>query len=414
MVIRHGIPVVSNQVCFSLLDRRAAGELSRVALEEGVGLLAFGTLGGGFLSDRSVGRPEPASIPDWSRMKYKRFIDAGGGWDAVPGAPRGARGGGGAARRLGVERRLGLGAVATPPCAPPSSARGSARRSTARTTCAPSTSRSTRTTSPRIGAAAGALDPIPGDCGDEYRRPPFLTASGDLSHHLDALPPVFPSEPVPGRPDRTRATSGSVWEAKAGFSRAVRVGDRVLVSGTTATDPHGPPGLRGGRRGAGGLRARQDPARRWARSGRSPRTWCGRGSTCAAPRTGRGCRAPTPAPSAPRARPTPCWAGSTSSGPTTWRSRPRPSWPVTAVRGLTGGGRQDDASASRTKVHVAHKARRPSGPPGDALRVTEPGREGTTHHDQTTPPRRPRRRRARRRRRCRPPPSRSTTSSPTA
>ena len=26
--------------------------------------------------------------------------------------------------------------------------------------------------------------PIPGDCGDEYRTPPFLTASGDLSHHL--------------------------------------------------------------------------------------------------------------------------------------------------------------------------------------------------------------------------------------
>ena len=27
-------------------------------------------------------------------------------------------------------------------------------------------------------------NPIPGGCGDEYRRPPYLTASGDLSDHL--------------------------------------------------------------------------------------------------------------------------------------------------------------------------------------------------------------------------------------
>jgi len=43
-----------------------------------------------------------------------------------------------------------------------------------------------------LSAAAQALDLIPGDCGDEYRKPLFLTASGDLSHHLDALAPVFP------------------------------------------------------------------------------------------------------------------------------------------------------------------------------------------------------------------------------
>ena len=45
----------------------------------------------------------------------------------------------------------------------------------------------------RISAATEALDPIPGDCGDEYRKPPFLTASGDLSHHLGELPPLFPT-----------------------------------------------------------------------------------------------------------------------------------------------------------------------------------------------------------------------------
>jgi enamine deaminase RidA (YjgF/YER057c/UK114 family) len=76
---------------------------------------------------------------------------------------------------------------------------------------------------------------IPGDCGDEYRRPPFLTAAGDLSHHLDALPRPFEAEAVPGRNDRRRVGSGSVWEGTGGYSRAIRVGDRILVSGTTAT-----------------------------------------------------------------------------------------------------------------------------------------------------------------------------------
>lgn len=38
---------------------------------------------------------------------------------------------------------------------------------------------------------------------------------------------------------RTRVSTGTEWESKVGYSRAVRVGDRVEVAGTTATDEDG-------------------------------------------------------------------------------------------------------------------------------------------------------------------------------
>ncbi|MBW4708417.1 hypothetical protein KX928_11540 [Roseobacter sp. YSTF-M11] len=92
-----------------------------------------------------------------------------------------------------------------------------------------------------IRAAVKTLGRVPGDCGDEYHKPPCLTASGDLSDHLHALPPVFGVISAPARPKKSRALSGSIYEEKAGFARAHRTGTSIRVSGTTATDPHGNP-----------------------------------------------------------------------------------------------------------------------------------------------------------------------------
>ena len=90
LALADGIPLCSNQVSFSLLDRRAAAALADVCQDYGVGLLAYGTLCGGFLADQWLGREEPDDIADWSRMKYRRFIDAAGGWRVFQGILRAA------------------------------------------------------------------------------------------------------------------------------------------------------------------------------------------------------------------------------------------------------------------------------------------------------------------------------------
>ena len=44
VVVSSGIEVVSNQVCFSLLDQRASHEMTALCLEHDIKLLAYGTV----------------------------------------------------------------------------------------------------------------------------------------------------------------------------------------------------------------------------------------------------------------------------------------------------------------------------------------------------------------------------------
>ena len=79
----HGVRVVSNQVQYSLIDRRPEVQMSELCQERRVWLLAYGTVCGGLLSDRYLGQPEPrgGALNTVSLQKYKQMVDAWGGWE---------------------------------------------------------------------------------------------------------------------------------------------------------------------------------------------------------------------------------------------------------------------------------------------------------------------------------------------
>ena len=82
VITDHGVPIVSNQVQYSLIDRRPEARMAAFCRERGMKLLAYGTLLGGLISEKYLGRPEPprAELNTASLQKYKRMIDAWGGW----------------------------------------------------------------------------------------------------------------------------------------------------------------------------------------------------------------------------------------------------------------------------------------------------------------------------------------------
>jgi aryl-alcohol dehydrogenase-like predicted oxidoreductase len=77
-----GIKIVSNQVQFSLVDRRPEVNMVQYCTEHNIKLFTYGTLCGGLLSEKYLGQPEPrgGELATASLRKYKNMLDAWGGW----------------------------------------------------------------------------------------------------------------------------------------------------------------------------------------------------------------------------------------------------------------------------------------------------------------------------------------------
>jgi aryl-alcohol dehydrogenase-like predicted oxidoreductase len=80
-ILALGIEIASTQVQYSVLDHRPARQLALVAEANRLGILAYGSVAGGFLSDRWLGAPEPATWDNRSLVKYRLIIDEIGGWE---------------------------------------------------------------------------------------------------------------------------------------------------------------------------------------------------------------------------------------------------------------------------------------------------------------------------------------------
>ncbi|MGB7952998.1 MAG: aldo/keto reductase [Candidatus Nitrosopolaris sp.] len=83
MMIDSKIQIVSNQVQYSIIDRRPEVKMIPFCLKHNINLLAYGSICGGLMSEKYLKIQEPSisELNTLSLRKYKKMIDAWGGWN---------------------------------------------------------------------------------------------------------------------------------------------------------------------------------------------------------------------------------------------------------------------------------------------------------------------------------------------
>lgn len=77
-----GVEITTNQVQYSLLDRRVENNMTALAQKHNIPFLCYGSVAGGFLSDRYLGTPDPKQPHEnRSLTKYRLIIDEFGGYN---------------------------------------------------------------------------------------------------------------------------------------------------------------------------------------------------------------------------------------------------------------------------------------------------------------------------------------------
>ena len=234
MAIDSNIPIVSNQISHSLFDQRAVNKMIPYCLENKVRVLCYGTVAGGLFSNKWLGEVEPSieELPTWSLMKYKRFQEEVCDWKQFQDLLK---------QLDGISKKLDLSIAQLASLYIKDEFHCNSVIIGARLGELEHITENKQVSNMALDeeskAAISALikefKSVNGDCGDEYRYPPFLTASGDLSHHIASFPPAFQVKDEGN--SRYSASSGTIWESFAGYSRAVKKGNHVFVSVTTST-----------------------------------------------------------------------------------------------------------------------------------------------------------------------------------
>ena len=88
LIVTKRAPIISNQVSFSVLDTRPKQFMISTCEKNGVKLLTYGTLLGGFLSEKWLDKPDPSiagndpnnELSNVSLRKYLPWIQYWGGW----------------------------------------------------------------------------------------------------------------------------------------------------------------------------------------------------------------------------------------------------------------------------------------------------------------------------------------------
>ena len=80
-LVDAGIPIISNQLQYSVLDHRAQQDSQALAETYDIPFLCYGSIAGGFISDRYLNEPDPkAPLENRSLIKYRLIIDEFGGY----------------------------------------------------------------------------------------------------------------------------------------------------------------------------------------------------------------------------------------------------------------------------------------------------------------------------------------------
>jgi aryl-alcohol dehydrogenase-like predicted oxidoreductase len=83
MITDSDLQIASNQVQYSIIDRRPEVKMIPFCKAHNISLLAYGSICGGLLSEVYIGKKEPSAVEldTLSLRKYKKMIDAWGDWN---------------------------------------------------------------------------------------------------------------------------------------------------------------------------------------------------------------------------------------------------------------------------------------------------------------------------------------------